>query len=268
MVRRKRDMFSNPLSPDSHANRSNLESLRPARWKNPRPAQTYDLVVLGAGPAGLTTAYEAAKLGAKVALVERKLLGGNCLNTGCIPSKTLIRTSRLYAEMRSAENYGVQVPGSILVDFSAAMDRVRRVRARIGRESAAVSLRSQGVDVFFGQAKFEGPDCVIMEGIKLRFQKALIATGTRPTIPPIPGLTAAGFLTHENVFHLTERPNRLLFIGGGPIGCELSQVFCRLGSRVAIVRRTNRRRREFRRDLIYVRERAGLELSGCRCRRR
>jgi pyruvate/2-oxoglutarate dehydrogenase complex dihydrolipoamide dehydrogenase (E3) component len=137
--------------------------------------------------------------------------------------------------MRNAEHYGVQVPGSIVVDFGSAMDRVRRVHARIGRESAAVSLRSHGVDVFFGEGRFAEPGCVLMEGNKLRFKKALIATGARPTIPPIPGLTAAGFLTYKNIFDLTERPTRLLFIGGGPIGCELSQVFCRLGSQVTIV---------------------------------
>jgi pyruvate/2-oxoglutarate dehydrogenase complex dihydrolipoamide dehydrogenase (E3) component len=195
----------------------------------------YDLVIIGAGPVGLTGALETLPFAAKVALIERNILGGVCLNTGCLPSKTIIRTSRLYAEMRDAESFGATVPGEMAIDLAAAMERVRHVRARIARQTSAESLRAQGVDLFFGEASFASTDSVIVDSAVLRFKKALIATGARPTIPPIPGLAAAGFLTSETIFDLTERPNRLLVIGGGPIGCELSQAFCRLGSQVAIV---------------------------------
>ncbi len=226
-------MVSNGETPE--ATLEMLENLRPRGWKNPQIVTRYDLLIIGAGPAGLTAAYEAVRLGVKVAIIERSLLGGNCLNTGCVPSKTLIRTSRLYAEMRNAEDFGAAVPGEITIDFCAAMERVRQVRARIAREDSAKLLSAQGVDLFFGEASFVASDSVGVEGQVLRFKKALIASGGRPTIPPIPGLAAAGYLTHQTVFDLTERPDRLLVIGGGPIGCELSQAFSRLGSHVTIV---------------------------------
>src|SRR4051812_36841229 len=205
----------------------------------PREVDTYPFVypfiVVGAGPAGLAAAHKAAQSGSKVALIERNLLGGNCLNTGCVPSKTLIRTSRLYAEMRDAENFGGQVPGEIRVDFAAAMARVRHIRSRIGRSSSAAEVTAAGVDLFFGEASFAGPKTVAVDGKTFRFNKALIATGARPTVPPIPGLTSAGYWTNENIFDLTQCPRRLLVIGGGPIGCELAQAFSRLGSQVTIV---------------------------------
>src|SRR5438045_4106884 len=228
-------MISPAISSDQDSERIRMEALHPEKWKNPKPAEQYDLVIVGAGPAGATAAYEAARLGAKVALVERNRLGGNCLNTGCVPSKTIIRTSGLDAEMRNAEEYGAKVPGEITVDFAAAMEHVRSVRARIARQISAKGLAAHGVDLFFAEARFAGPDSVAVDADLLRFQKALIATGARPTAPSIPGLAEAGYLTHETVFELTERPNRLVVIGGGPTGCELAQAFCRLGSQVTIV---------------------------------
>ena len=203
----------------------------------PKPVNVYPLIILGAGPAGLAAAHQAAQLGFKVALIERTLLGGICLNTGCVPSKTLIRTSRLYEEMRRAEHFGVQSPATIAVDFPAAMKRVRRVRSRIAREISAEGLRAQGVDLFFGDASFVAPDAIRVAGDVLRFKKALIATGTRPTIPSIDGLARTGYRTHETIFELKELPNRLVAIGGGPVGCELAQAFCRLGSQVTIVQK-------------------------------
>jgi pyruvate/2-oxoglutarate dehydrogenase complex dihydrolipoamide dehydrogenase (E3) component len=220
---------------DDPDNRILLDNVHPAEWKNPPPAGKYNLVVVGAGYGGILTALEAARAGAKVALVERNLLGGVCLNAGCISSKAIIRTSRLYAEMRDARRYGARSPGDIQVDFSAVMERMRRVRARVSRRRSARELSSSGVDVFFGEARFTGMSAVTVNGETLRFKRALIATGARPVIPQIPGLAEAGYLTNETVFELRECPPRLAVIGGGPFGCELAQAFCRLGSQVSIV---------------------------------
>ena len=202
-----------------------LANVRPSEWRNPQPADRYDFVIIGAGTAGLVAAHGAAALGAKVALVERELLGGDCLNIGCVPSKTILRTARLYAEMRDAERYGAQTPSDIRVDFPALMQRMRGIRARISRADSAQRLVAAGVDVFFGEAHFTGADTLAVDGAKLRFKKAMIATGARPDTPAIPGLIEAGFLTNENVFDLVELPRRLLVIGGGPLGCELAQAF-------------------------------------------
>ena len=204
-------------------------------WRNPDPRGPYHLLIIGAGPAGLIAARAAVREGAKVALIERNLLGGSCLNNGCIPSKAIIRTSRLYREMRDAEHFGGRVPGGIAVDFPAVMERVRRIRARLSERGSAERLAAMGIDLHFGEARFAGPDSVTVGGNVLRFKKALVATGARPVRPPIPGLEEAGYLTYENVFDLTECPQRLLVIGGGPVGCELAQVFARLGSRVTLV---------------------------------
>jgi pyruvate/2-oxoglutarate dehydrogenase complex dihydrolipoamide dehydrogenase (E3) component len=212
-----------------------LSNVRPPAWRNPHPAGRYALVVVGAGPAGLVAAETAAALGARVALIERDRLGGDCLNAGCVPSKAIIRTSRRYAEMREAESFGAQVPGDIRCDFAAVMERMRRVRARISRHDSAQRLRAAGVDVYFGEARFSGPDAVVVEGATLVFRKALVATGARPYTPSIPGLVEAGYFTNDTIFDLTERPRRLLVMGGGPLGCELAQAFCRLGSQVIIV---------------------------------
>src|ERR1043166_1349241 len=148
--------------------------------------------------------------------------------------KPLFGPSRLYAEMRDAEHYGAQIPADIHVDFAAVMQRMRRIRARISRVDSVQRLSAAGVDVFLGEARFTGTDALSVDGPRLRFGKALIATGARPDTPSIPGLVEAGFLTNENVFDLTELPRRLLVIGGGTLGCELAQVFCRFGARTTI----------------------------------
>ena len=221
-------------TPDLHA-QDLLANVRPPGWQNPTPPRDpYHLLVIGAGPGGLVAARAAAALGARVALIERHLLGGDCLNTGCVPSKALIRTSRLYAEMRSAANYGAAPPAGVQVDFAAAMERVRRIRARISRVDSASRLSAEGIDLYFGSARFVGPDMVDVDGIRLRFEKAMIATGSRSMLPTIPGLAEAGFLTNETVFELTQLPASLLVIGGGPLGCELAQAFCRFGTRTVI----------------------------------
>ena len=222
---------------DDAAERERIDNVRPVDWHNPSPAPRYDLAIVGGGTTGLVAAYCAAEQGAKVALVERHLLGGTCLNIGCVPSKAILRTSRLYAEMRHADRYGARIPADIRVDFAAAMQRVRSVRARISRADSARRLAAAGIDVFFGQARFARTDTLEVEGATLQFRKALIATGARPDTPAIPGLAEAGYLTNESAFEVTEAPRRLLVIGGGPLGCEMAQAFCRLGVQTTIVQR-------------------------------
>ncbi|AGY56485.1 mercuric reductase [Gloeobacter kilaueensis] len=220
--------------------RALIANVHPPDWVNPAPADRYNLVVIGGGTAGLVAAGGTALLGGKVALVERDLLGGDCLNTGCVPSKTLIRAARAAADVRDAHQYGVKVPAGSTVDFAAVMERLRRVRAEISPHDAAARFRDWGADVFLGEARFTGPEAVQVGAVQLRFQKAIVATGARPVRPRIEGLAEAGFLTSETVFSLRERPERLAVIGGGPLGCELAQAFARLGSQVVLLHRRSR----------------------------
>lgn len=210
------------------------ENTFPPGWRNPEPSGTYDLVIIGAGPAGLFAARGAATLGRRVALIERQHLGGNCLNVGCVPSKALICTSRLYARMREAAELGVPRPPGMLIDVRAAMQRIRRLQSRLSRVESAHGLREHGVDVYFGAGSFIARNRIAVAGAVLRFKKALIASGARPMPPAIPGLIESGYWTNEDVFDVTAAPRRLLVIGGGPLGCELAQAFCRLGSQVII----------------------------------
>ena len=224
--------------PEDEYNRELVANVHPPSWINPEPAPRYNLVVLGAGTAGLVTAAGAAGLGAKVAIVERHLLGGDCLNVGCVPSKCIIRSSRVYADMRDAHEFGVLVPEGGSVDFPEVMRRMRRLRARISHHDSARRFSDIGVDVFLGEGRFTGPDTVEVDGKTLRFGKAVIATGARASHPPVEGLVEAGFLTNETVFSLTELPRRILVFGAGPIGCELAQAFRRCGSETTIVQRS------------------------------
>ena len=217
--------------PHDKLNEELVANVHPPHWVNPDPAERYNLVVIGAGTAGLVTAAGAAGLGAKVALVERSLMGGDCLNVGCVPSKTVIRSARIVREIQEAENYGVRVNG-VEVDFPTVMERMRRLRARISHHDSVHRFKDVGVDVFLGHARFTGPDQVEVDGKKLRFTKAVIASGARASHPDVKGLAEAGYLTNETVFSLTERPKTLAVIGGGPIGCEMGQAFQRLGSQV------------------------------------
>jgi len=223
------------VPPNDEHNVELVSNVHPPEWVNPEPASRYNLVVIGAGTAGLVTAAGAAILGAKVALIERHLMGGDCLNTGCVPSKAVIHSSRVWAEMRQARTLGALAPPGTEADFAAVMERMRGIRARISYHDSAKQLSDFGADVFFGDARFSGPDRVEVARATLRFKKAVIATGARPAVPAIEGLGESGYLTNETVFNLTERPNRLAVIGGGPLGCEMAQAFCRLGSRVTII---------------------------------
>jgi pyruvate/2-oxoglutarate dehydrogenase complex dihydrolipoamide dehydrogenase (E3) component len=209
---------------DAH-NAALVANVHPPDWKNPTPDGRYNLVVIGAGTAGLITSLVAASLGAKVALVERHLMGGDCLNVGCVPSKGVIRAAHL-AHLR-----GERTP-----DFAAAMERMREIRARISHDDSAKRYREEfGVEIYFGSARFTGPGTVDVDGTTLEFARAVVASGARAAAPPIPGLAEAGYLDNETVFTLTERPRRLAVIGSGPIGCELAQAFRRLGSEVTLL---------------------------------
>jgi len=223
------------IPPKDQYNEALVANVHPPDWVNPEPAPRYHLVVVGAGTAGLVTAAGAAGLGAKVALVERHLLGGDCLNYGCVPSKAIIRSSRVCADLRDADRFGIRVPLGTEVDFPAVMERLRRLRATISHHDSARRFRDLGVDVFLGAAQFTKPQTVEVAGQTLNFAKAVIATGARAVDPPVPGLAEAGYLTNETVFGLTQRPDRLLIMGGGPLGCEFAQAFQRLGCRVTLL---------------------------------
>ncbi len=211
----------------------------PPDWRHPKPAAKYDLVVLGGGTAGLVSAVGAAGLGARVALVERQFLGGDCLNSGCVPSKAIIRSARAVGEIHAAASLGIQTAAP-RVDFPAVMDRMRERRLTIAEHDSAARLQRAGVDVFFGNATFLDEHTIGVDDVTLPFGRAVIATGGRPAPPPIPGLDGIPFLTNETIFDLTALPARLLVIGGGPIGCEMAQAFARFGSAVTILDQATR----------------------------
>jgi pyruvate/2-oxoglutarate dehydrogenase complex dihydrolipoamide dehydrogenase (E3) component len=225
------------LQPLDEYNQALMSQIHPPDWVNPQPAVCYDLVVIGAGTAGLVVAAGAAGLGLglKVALIEKSLMGGDCLNVGCVPSKCVIRSSRAVAQMRETASFGIQPPESIEINFAAVMQRMRKIRAGISHHDSAERFHKLGIDVFLGMAQFVSEDAIAVDDQQLRFKKAVIATGARATRPKVPGLAEAGYLTNETVFSLTEQPKRLAVIGGGPIGCELAQAFHRLGSEVTLL---------------------------------
>jgi pyruvate/2-oxoglutarate dehydrogenase complex dihydrolipoamide dehydrogenase (E3) component len=225
------------LQPLDEHNRALAANVHPPDWVNPVPAARYNLVVIGAGTAGLVAAAGAAGLGAKVALIERDLMGGDCLNVGCVPSKALIRCARAAADVRDADQFGVRgrVSGDVTVDFPSVMERMRRLRAEISPHDSVRRFRDLGIDVFLGSASFVDRQSVRVGDHVLRFSRAVIATGARASAPPIPGLKEAGYLTNETVFSLTELPARLAVIGAGPLGCELAQAFARFGSEVTLI---------------------------------
>jgi pyruvate/2-oxoglutarate dehydrogenase complex dihydrolipoamide dehydrogenase (E3) component len=229
------------LQPDDEHNRLLVENVHPSEWQNPTPDGRYNLVVLGAGTAGLVAAAGAAGMGAKVALIERQLMGGDCLNVGCVPSKAMIRSAHAAHDVRTVDRFGIRVSGTVEVDFEAVMERVRSIRTGISpNDSAKRFSEHYGIDVYFGSARFTGRDTVDVNGTSLRFAKAVVATGARAVVPPIPGLEEAGFLTNHNVFNLTLQPRRLAVVGGGPIGSELAQTFARLGTEVTIIEMADR----------------------------
>ncbi len=227
------------ITPVDRYNRELIDRVHPPDWVNPQPVARYDLVVIGAGTAGLVVAAGAAGLGLglKVAIIERHLMGGDCLNVGCVPSKTIIRSARVVGEIWRGKELGIEV-GDVEIDFGAVMERMRRIRSDISHNDSAARFRDLGVDVFLGDGQFTSDNTVTVGDRQLKFKKAVIATGARASVPPIPGLTEAGYLTNETVFSLVHRPHRLAVIGGGPIGCEFAQTFQRLGCEVTLCQRS------------------------------
>ncbi len=241
-----------------------LAHVRPPDWVNPDPADRYDLVVVGAGTGGLVSAAIGAALGARVALVERRRLGGDCLNFGCVPSKGMIRAARSWAEARaSAERFGgPEARGE--GDFSAAMARMREIRADISVADGARRFASLGLDVFLGDARFESETSLrVDDAVSLSFRRAILATGARPTVPSIPGLAGVAYHTNETIFEIDEPPARLIVLGAGAIGCELAQAFARLGSTVTLVDQETRVLPREEPDAAAVVQRA-LERDGVR----
>jgi pyruvate/2-oxoglutarate dehydrogenase complex dihydrolipoamide dehydrogenase (E3) component len=196
-------------------------------------------VVIGAGSAGLVTVYVAAAAKARVALIERDRMGGDCLNTGCVPSKALIRSARLAADVRRAAEFGLQA-GPVSVDFPRVMARVRDVIGRIEPHDSVERYTGLGVECLSGSARITSPWTVELGGRTLTTRSIVIATGGRPTVPPIPGLDAIAYLTSDTLWDLETLPRRLLVLGGGPIGCEMAQAFARLGSEVTLVEKLPR----------------------------
>lgn len=226
------------LLPLEEHNQRLQANVAPTDWKNPEPDGRYHLVVIGAGTAGLVTAAGAAGLGAKVALVERKLMGGDCLNVGCVPSKGIIAAGRAAAATRNTEDMGVHVPEGVTVDFNTAMQRMRKLRADISPNDSFERFTSLGVDVYQGNAEFVDGKTVRVTGPsgerELNFRSAVLATGARAAAPPIPGLDTVAYLTNENLFSLTVLPKSMAIVGGGPIGCEMAQAFARLGCKITL----------------------------------
>jgi pyruvate/2-oxoglutarate dehydrogenase complex dihydrolipoamide dehydrogenase (E3) component/uncharacterized membrane protein YdjX (TVP38/TMEM64 family) len=212
-----------------------IDNCHPPGWVNPTPARKYNLVVIGAGTAGLVSAAGAAKLGAKVALIERNLMGGDCLNVGCVPSKAIIRAARAVVDSRNGAEFGLHSNSQPEINFAAAMERMRRLRAEISAHDSVDRFRKLGVDVYIGNGRFIGASTIEIDGTRLEFSRAIIATGARAAELPIAGLADAGYYTNETIFTFTELPRRMVVIGAGPVGCELAQCFQRFGCQVTVI---------------------------------
>lgn len=227
----EKDLFL-PQPHDGHDERL-IRNVHPSGWVNPKPRDSYNLIVVGAGTAGLISALGAAGLGATVAVLEERLIGGDCLNFGCVPSKALLSSARAVAAARNAAAFGAQLPpGDISVDFPAVMERMRRLRADISNRDSVTRLSEAGIDVFLGRGEFTGSNRIRVGDEELRFKRSVIAVGATSDPVLIPQLQGCDYLTNETFFSLTDLPPRLGIIGAGRMGCEMAQAFRRFGSKV------------------------------------
>ncbi len=208
------------------------------KYKKPKKFE-FNTVVIGAGSAGLVAAYIAAAVKAKVALIEKAKMGGDCLNTGCVPSKAIIRTAKFLSHQKRSKEFGVHT-ASAEFDFKEVMDRVRSIIGVIEHHDSVERYTGLGVDCFAGHATIESPYCVDVDGKKLTTRSIVIASGAEPAVPHLPGIDDVNYYTSDTIWEINELPKRLLVLGGGPIGCELSQAFVRLGSNVTQVQRLPR----------------------------
>lgn len=228
------------VSPLDEHNATLLNNVHPQKWIDPEISGKYNLVVLGAGAGGLVTSAGAAGVGAKVALIEMNLMGGDCLNVGCVPSKALIKCAKMAHYARHMSNYGVKIEGKVEVEFDKVMERMRKIRAEISVNDSATRYASTlGVDVFLGRGEFTSKNTLVVNDKTLTFTKAVVASGGSASVPPIPGLKSVPYLTNASFFNLTELPKRFGVIGAGPIGCELAQSMCRFGSKTAMFLRSD-----------------------------
>ena len=210
-------------------------------------SETYDLIVIGGGSAGLVAAGGAGILGAKVALIEKAKLGGDCLYTGCVPSKTLIRSARLASDMRNADKYGFEIPDLKFKKdtFSSITGRVQEVIGVIEEHDRPEVFEEMGAEVIFGTPKFISKNEIEVElrdGEKriMKSKRFCISTGSSPFVPPIEGIEETGYITNEEVFHIKDLPEKLIVLGGGAIGCEMGQAFARFGSEVTLIEMADR----------------------------
>lgn len=215
------------------------DNIRPIQWVDPETDgnNKYDILVIGGGAAGLVTAAGSAGVGARAAIIERGFLGGDCLVTGCVPSKAFLKAAHVAHNVRTCEEYGIRINGTVTVDFAAMMTRLKKIRAGISQNDAAKRFTDKGVEVYLGQARFKDKNTVVVNGKELTFLKCCIATGGRPYVPNIPGLDKVKFYNSDNIWNLTELPKKLLVVGSGPIGSELGQGFARFGSEVTMLER-------------------------------
>src|SRR5579872_3195721 len=197
-----------------------------------------DIVIIGAGSGGLSVAAGASQMGANVVLIEHNKMGGDCLNVGCVPSKSLLAAAKAASEIQQAEKLGISVK-NIEIDFSKVMQHVKSVINAIAPNDSVERFESLGVKVILSDAKFINQNTILAGEVEITAKRFVIATGSTAFVPPIPGLKDIAFYTNENIFDLTEKPSHLIVIGGGPIGCELAQAFLMLGSKVTLLEMFN-----------------------------
>ena len=194
----------------------------------------FDLAVIGAGAAGLSVTAVAAQLGLRVALIERHRMGGDCLNFGCVPSKALLAASHAAQAARAAGRFGIRLP-TPEIDWSAVHAHVHGAIAAIAPIDSEARFRALGAEVMRGEARFVAPDALMVDGRRITARRIVIAAGSSPAVPSIPGLERVPYLTNASLFDLTERPDHLLILGGGPIGLEMADAFAGLGCRVTVI---------------------------------